>query len=76
LSRWLSDADGIVDEIAIEVAMTGRRVQLTHAERDEVMRRLLAKGRSASEVAACLHVTARTVERYKKRVRNQRAVAQ
>lgn len=76
MSKWLSDADGIVDEIAIEVAMSGRRVELTQRERDEVMRRMLAKGQSAGAVAERLHVTVRTVERYKRRVRNQQAVTQ
>lgn len=65
----MPDEDGIVDEIAVEVAMSGRRVQLTEAERDEVVQRLLAKGRNASEIAACLHVTVRSVERYKRRIR-------
>lgn len=53
--------DGIVDAIAIEIAVSGSRpVDLTHTERVLAAARILAAGGGASTIAARLYVSGST----------------
>ena len=61
--------DEILDEIAIEWAMTGRRAELTAAERTEAVRLLTEHGHSAREIGIRLHMSERHVTRYRSRIR-------
>ncbi|MET8140016.1 hypothetical protein ABZU32_06875 [Sphaerisporangium sp. NPDC005288] len=66
--------DGIVDEIAVELAARGERVMLTKAERQAAAAQIVAWGHGPSEVAARLHVsgrTARTLYEHARRVRQR-----
>jgi DNA-binding CsgD family transcriptional regulator len=54
-----------IDEIAVERAVSGERVCLSAAERAEAIRLLHGRGLSAQQIAERLHVTARTVQRYR-----------
>jgi len=54
-----------IDEIAVERAMAGDAVRLTIRERGEAVRRLTAAGLTARQVASRLHITTRTVVRYR-----------
>lgn len=56
----------VLDEVAIERAMSGQRVGLTEGERDEVIRRMAAAGRTDQEIAPVLGVSDRTVWRWRK----------
>lgn len=58
-----------LDDIAVERAMTGDRVALTGAERDEVVRRLTARGLPVRQIAERLHTTPRTVTRLRSSIR-------
>lgn len=55
--------DKALDEIAIAEAMQGRKVQLTRAERAEVVRRMTETGWSARRIAERMHTTPRSVTR-------------
>ncbi len=55
-----------LDEVAVQRAMGGGRVTLSQAERAEAVRRLTALGLSATEVAARMSITTRTVTRLRK----------
>lgn len=57
------DLAPVLDEIAVERAMVGDPVRLTKLERDEVVRRLTARGVSAWEIGRRLRTTGRTVQR-------------
>lgn len=57
--------DGL-DEIAVQRASRGERVQLSRAERAEVVRRLTAAGLSAADIADRLGIAQRSVSRLRK----------
>jgi predicted component of type VI protein secretion system len=52
-----------IDEVAVAEAMRGRLVPLTLAEQMEAVGRLTRHGCSLREIAALLHISARTVSR-------------
>jgi AraC-like DNA-binding protein len=59
--------DDLLDEIAIERAMSGdRTVRLTHAEQVEVVLRMSERGRSIRTIADTLSTSTRTVSRHRK----------
>ena len=59
--------DNLLDEIAIERAMSGdRTVRLTHAEQVEVVLRMSERGRSIRTIADTLSTSTRTVSRHRK----------
>ena len=60
--RFVDNTDQI-DEVAVELAVSGERIRLSHAERQEAIRRLHALHWSDSRIAAQLHLAARTVWR-------------
>ncbi|REE96647.1 hypothetical protein [Thermomonospora umbrina] len=56
--RWLLPEDGIVDEIAVEVAAAGtRQVALTRTERELAAARILAAGGNATDIARRLFIS-------------------
>lgn len=57
------ELEGSLDEIAIEQAIRGESVQLTRAERDEVITRLTNRGLSARRIAYLIGTTSRNVVR-------------
>ncbi len=57
--------DPEVDEVAVERAMHGDRVQLTVRERGLVVERLTAAGMSAVQIGLRLGMTSRAVVRYR-----------
>lgn len=58
-----SDVEILVDEVAIDLALTGNRVQLTTAERHVAVRTLHRRGYNDQEMAGMLHVVDRTILR-------------
>ncbi|MDA8321824.1 MAG: hypothetical protein M0030_18740 [Actinomycetota bacterium] len=63
-SPWLLPEDGITDEIAIELTVTGaRRVALTPGERRAAAALILASGGTINRVARRLHIGHRTAWR-------------
>lgn len=56
--------DGL-DEVAVERACRGDRVELTPAERLAAVTKLIGRGLTSNQTAERLHLTRRTVERYK-----------
>jgi hypothetical protein len=56
---------GFVDEVAVERAMTGDPVNLTTGEVSEVIRRMTSMGHSAAEIGERLHISQRTVQRWR-----------
>jgi hypothetical protein len=53
--------DGIIDQIAVEIAARGiRPVALTAAERQQAAARILAQGGTATHVSTRLHVSGTT----------------
>lgn len=61
-----SDALDDIDEIAIELALSGRSIRLSQlppAEQDEVVRRLTENGKSVRDIAEQLGTSTRTVSR-------------
>ncbi|MFF2053845.1 hypothetical protein ACFVU2_19730 [Leifsonia sp. NPDC058194] len=54
---------GYVDEIAVERAMRGERVKLTHPERQEAIKRLHARRWSDMRIGRALRISERTVLR-------------
>lgn len=61
----------VIDESAVQRALTGDTCRLTIAELDETVARLTASGMSAAKVADHLGITPRSVERSKTRQRRQ-----
>ena len=60
-SRWTLPDDGIIDELAVEIAAKGiRPVALTPAERRLAAARILASGGTAHLISKRLHVSNRT----------------
>ena len=59
----VADIDDFDIEIAIERLNQGQRVQLSAAERDEVIHRLTDRGHSLEQIARSLGVCSRTVSR-------------
>src|SRR4051794_33238320 len=60
------DALDDIDEIAIELALSGRSIRLSQlppAEQDEVVRRLTERGKSVRDIAEQLATSTRTVSR-------------
>jgi hypothetical protein len=56
-TRWRLPTDGIIDEFAIELAVTGKReVPLTTPERLVAAQRILAAGGTAALIAKRLHM--------------------
>ena len=53
----------LLDEVAVQRAMTGERLPLTKTERREAVARLTRQGLSARRIAELLHTTGRTVTR-------------
>jgi DNA-binding CsgD family transcriptional regulator len=66
--------DQVVDHVAIEETIAGRRVPLTKAERQLIVTELQRRGVTAGEIAERLGRSARTVERYKALVAELRGV--
>lgn len=58
--------DDDIDEIAVERALAGDRVRLTHAEAHAVGRRAVARGMSDAEIAAVVGVVPETILRWRK----------
>jgi len=63
------DDDDAVDEVAVERAMRGEQLNLTHQERLEAVARLTRRGTSARETARLLHTTERHVVRLRSALR-------
>ena len=57
------DCSQLLDEVAVERAMTGERLPLTQTERYEVVARLTRQGLSARRISELLHTTTRTITR-------------
>lgn len=55
--------DDYLDEVLIEIAMTGENVRLTTPERHEALARLNSRGKNDHEIAALLHIDPRSVLR-------------
>jgi hypothetical protein len=59
-SRWLIADDGIIDPLAVEITAAGtRRVRLTAPERRFAAALILARGGTANDIAARLHIGGR-----------------
>lgn len=69
------DLPEVVDEVAVERAMGGWPVPLTHAERREAVKRLSARGISRSQIAELLHLDTRQVDRDRAWLRRQQQEA-
>jgi hypothetical protein len=54
-----------LDQLAIDLAVTGHPVKLTRAERREAVRRLTETGLTAAQVGLVLNITARSVQRHR-----------
>ncbi len=63
----------MIDEIAIERAISGERLHLTMLERREAVARLTRRGLSARRIAELLHTTSRTIARQRASNRNATA---
>jgi DNA-binding NarL/FixJ family response regulator len=71
-SPWLLPEDGIVDEIAVEIAASGiRQVALTPTERRLAVAEILARGGTPKDVAARLHISDATARALVNQVRAQ-----
>ena len=63
-SQWLLPDDGIIDQVAVEIAAAGtRRVRLTLPERRFAAALILARGGTANDISARLHVNGRVARR-------------
>ncbi len=62
--RWCARRSTYLDEIAIERACYGDRVELTVQERAEAVRVLWRRGLSAKQIGEVLGVSMRTAQRY------------
>ncbi|WP_157254833.1 hypothetical protein [Nonomuraea typhae] len=58
--RWSLPEDGIVDELAVEIAARGEQVALTKTERRRAAERIVAAGHSAAELGTRLHLSGST----------------
>ena len=59
-ARWLIPDDGIIDPVAVAITAAGlRRVRLTIAERRAAAALILARGGTANDIAARLHIGGR-----------------
>ena len=58
-----SGCSQLLDEVAVQRAMTGERLPLTNSERCEAVARLTHQGLSARRIAELLHTTRRTITR-------------
>lgn len=67
--------DGYIDEIAVELVLSGGRAKLTLAERIETTRRGTQRGLSLSDLAELLDVDVRTIERYRGSLRAEKEAA-
>jgi hypothetical protein len=74
MRRWraglppLNDS-AVVDGLAVDLACRGESVRLTRAEKALAVARLTEGRLSAAAIAARLHVSARTVQRYRRQIR-------
>jgi Helix-turn-helix domain len=59
----------VVDEVAVECAMDGRRISLTPAERRLAIERLLNRGWNCAKIAGRLHLSHTTVIDEVRRIR-------
>lgn len=63
-SQWLLPDDGIIDPVAVEIAAAGtRRVRLTLPERRFAAALILARGGTANDISARLHVNGQVARR-------------
>ena len=73
LQQWADSLDAPggpdVDDIAVELAIAGETVTLTHDERIEVARRMLAAGRSRTDIARATRTNGQTVQRLEQAAR-------
>lgn len=69
-----ADEESHVDEILIELAMTGEPVRLTYAQRCEATLRLNSRGLADPAIAAVLHIDKRTVLRIRQHLDLRAAV--
>jgi len=67
--------DRAVDEVAVERLLAGDLIESTKAERLEAVRALTARGRSASWIAAHLHIAERSVTRLRAELNTRREAA-
>ena len=57
-TSWLLPDDGIIDPVAVEITAAGiRRVRLTVPERRAAAALILARGGTANDIAARLHIS-------------------
>lgn len=63
----LADGCEELDELAVELAMAGKPVSLTAAETTEALKRMVALRLSDEQIATRLHVSSRTVLRWRQR---------
>ena len=60
VTQWLIPDDGIIDPVAVELMAAGvRRVRLTVPERRAAAALILARGGTANDIAARLHIGGR-----------------
>ena len=60
VTQWLIPDDGIIDPVAVEIMAAGaRRVRLTVPERRAAAALILARGGTANDIAARLHIAGR-----------------
>jgi len=69
------DYNGSLDEVAVLRLLDGSPVASTKAERRTAVAVLTARGRSASWIAAHLHITARSVTRYRAELHRREVAA-
>jgi len=73
-SARITEANRLLDEVAVIRLTTGSPVTSTKAERLEAVRQLIGRGYSTAVVAERLHTTTRSVWRYRAEL-NRREVA-
>jgi len=60
VTQWLIPDDGIIDPVAVEIMAAGaRRVRLSLPERRAAAALILARGGTANDIAARLHIGGR-----------------
>ena len=69
VSNITGNTSNLIDEIAVELALTGAVVKLNKAERTEAITRLHSKRWSDNRIADTLHITDRTVIRYRQELK-------
>jgi hypothetical protein len=63
-AQWLLPDDGIIDPVAVEITATGtRRVALTRPERLAAAALIIARGGTANDLAARLHINGSKAKR-------------